>query len=40
MYKEDDAKNEKMIKTASKDPAFQTFNENFKSVYKLGEPTK
>ena len=40
MYKEDDAKGEKMIKTASKDPAFQTFSENFKSVYKLGEPTK
>ena len=40
MYKEDDAKGEKMVKTALKDPAFQTFNENFKSVYKLGEPTK
>jgi hypothetical protein len=40
MYKDDDAKEAKMIKTASKDPAFQTFNENFKSVYKLGEPSK
>ena len=40
MYKEDDAKREKMIKTAMKDPVFATFNENFKSVYKLGEPTK
>ena len=40
MYKADDAKGDKMVKTAMKDPAFATFNENFKAVYKLGEPTK
>lgn len=40
MYKEDDAKGEKMVKAALKDPAFKTFNDNFRSVYKLGEPTK
>jgi len=39
-YKVDDEKREKMLKEALKDPAFVTFNENFKTVYKLGEPTK
>ena len=39
-YKVDDDKREEMMKKASKDPAFRTFNENFKAIYKLGEPTK
>ena len=39
-YRLDDEKREAMIKKAMKDPAFQTFNENFKTVYKLGTPTK
>ena len=39
-YEKDDEKRAEMVKKAMKDPAFRTFNENFKTVYKLGEPTK
>lgn len=39
-YKVDDEKREAMVKKAMKDPAFQKFNEDFKAVYKLGQPTK
>ena len=40
LYKVDDEKREAMVKKAMKDPAFQKFNEDFKAVYKLGQPTK
>ena len=39
-YRVDDEKRAEMIKKAMKDPAFRTFNENFKTIYKLGEPKK
>ncbi|MBQ8425910.1 MAG: hypothetical protein IJX17_07860 [Clostridia bacterium] len=32
-------KTKKLIEKAQKDPAFNSFYENFKSIYKLGEPT-